>query len=200
MSVDEVIRATGFDLVIPDDVPATREPSAEEFKDIRLNVWMLAHAGFAVEDASNAPFIAPWAWMWARGLKPNEGQTRVAAETGAVVQGINERITGVESTLKEFLAKIDPAVLATGVANAMPPLMLEHRVGPGFLQTALRDSFSLLWVWIATVCIGTSGFVGWTFGARHERSRLETVLAQEHQQLARAQQIIDRLVTTAPKP
>jgi hypothetical protein len=35
VSVDEVIQATGFDLVIPDDVPATREPTAEELRLIR---------------------------------------------------------------------------------------------------------------------------------------------------------------------
>ena len=35
VSVDEVIQATGFDLVIPDDVPATREPTAEELHLIR---------------------------------------------------------------------------------------------------------------------------------------------------------------------
>ena len=35
VSVHEVIEATGFDLVIPDDVPATREPAAEELHLIR---------------------------------------------------------------------------------------------------------------------------------------------------------------------
>ena len=35
VSVDEVIQATGFDLVIPGDVPATREPTAEELHLIR---------------------------------------------------------------------------------------------------------------------------------------------------------------------
>lgn len=35
VSVDEVIEATGFDLVIPGDVPATREPTAEELELIR---------------------------------------------------------------------------------------------------------------------------------------------------------------------
>jgi acyl CoA:acetate/3-ketoacid CoA transferase beta subunit len=35
VSVDEVIQATGFDLLIPDDVPATREPTAEELHLIR---------------------------------------------------------------------------------------------------------------------------------------------------------------------
>jgi acyl CoA:acetate/3-ketoacid CoA transferase beta subunit len=35
VSVDEVVRATGFDLVIPDHVPATREPTAEELHLIR---------------------------------------------------------------------------------------------------------------------------------------------------------------------
>jgi acyl CoA:acetate/3-ketoacid CoA transferase beta subunit len=35
VSVDEVVKATGFDLVIPDDVPVTREPTAEELGLIR---------------------------------------------------------------------------------------------------------------------------------------------------------------------
>lgn len=35
VSVDEVIKATGFDLVIPGDVPVTREPAAEELSLIR---------------------------------------------------------------------------------------------------------------------------------------------------------------------
>lgn len=30
VTVDDVLAATGFDLVVPDDVPATREPTAEE--------------------------------------------------------------------------------------------------------------------------------------------------------------------------
>jgi acyl CoA:acetate/3-ketoacid CoA transferase beta subunit len=33
--VDDVVKATGFDLVIPDDVPATREPTGEELTLIR---------------------------------------------------------------------------------------------------------------------------------------------------------------------
>lgn len=35
VTVAEVVAATGFDLVIPDDVPATREPAAEELRLIR---------------------------------------------------------------------------------------------------------------------------------------------------------------------
>jgi hypothetical protein len=35
VSVDEVIAATGFDLVIGDDVPTTRPPTAEELLLIR---------------------------------------------------------------------------------------------------------------------------------------------------------------------
>jgi acyl CoA:acetate/3-ketoacid CoA transferase beta subunit len=35
VSVDEVIAATGFDLVIGDDVPTTRPPTAEELRLIR---------------------------------------------------------------------------------------------------------------------------------------------------------------------
>jgi acyl CoA:acetate/3-ketoacid CoA transferase beta subunit len=35
VSVDEVIKATGFDLVIPGDVPVSREPAAEELSLIR---------------------------------------------------------------------------------------------------------------------------------------------------------------------
>jgi acyl CoA:acetate/3-ketoacid CoA transferase beta subunit len=35
VSVDEVFQATGFDLVTPDDVPTTREPTAEELHLIR---------------------------------------------------------------------------------------------------------------------------------------------------------------------
>jgi acyl CoA:acetate/3-ketoacid CoA transferase beta subunit len=35
VTVDEVIAATGFDLVIGDDVPVTREPTAEELRLIR---------------------------------------------------------------------------------------------------------------------------------------------------------------------
>jgi acyl CoA:acetate/3-ketoacid CoA transferase beta subunit len=35
VSVDEVVQATGFDLVTPDDVPITREPTTEELHLIR---------------------------------------------------------------------------------------------------------------------------------------------------------------------
>jgi hypothetical protein len=34
-SVDEVVRNTGFELVIPDRVPETRAPSAEELRLLR---------------------------------------------------------------------------------------------------------------------------------------------------------------------
>jgi hypothetical protein len=33
--VDDVVKATGFDLVIPDEVPTTREPTREELTLIR---------------------------------------------------------------------------------------------------------------------------------------------------------------------
>jgi len=35
VNVDQVVQATGFDLVIPDDVPVTREPTTEELQLIR---------------------------------------------------------------------------------------------------------------------------------------------------------------------
>jgi hypothetical protein len=35
VSVDEVVEATGFELVIPDDVPRTRLPTDEELRVIR---------------------------------------------------------------------------------------------------------------------------------------------------------------------
>jgi acyl CoA:acetate/3-ketoacid CoA transferase beta subunit len=35
VTVDEVVAATGFDLVIPEYVPVTREPTAEELRLIR---------------------------------------------------------------------------------------------------------------------------------------------------------------------
>jgi acyl CoA:acetate/3-ketoacid CoA transferase beta subunit len=35
VTVDDVVAATGFDLVIPDDVPVTREPAAHELRLIR---------------------------------------------------------------------------------------------------------------------------------------------------------------------
>ena len=55
-----------------------REPTEEELQDIRLNLRMLERAGFAVDDPSNAPFIAPWAWMWAR--LPREEPPKVDQE------------------------------------------------------------------------------------------------------------------------
>jgi hypothetical protein len=175
-----------------------REPTAEELKEIRLNVWMLAHAGFAVEDASNAPFIAPWAWMWARDVRTGHGNSSPAAQSSAAIQAIEPRIVAVESAHEALLAKFDPGALAARIAKAMPPLALEHRIDLGF-QTALRESCSLLWVWIAAVLVGFSGYVGWTLGARHELGALNATIAQDRQQLAQDRQVIDRLSTLPAK-
>lgn len=174
-----------------------RAATPDELKDIQLNVWMLEHAGFAVEDTSNAPFIAPWAWMWARDLR--ERNSRTESETRAIVERTEQRIIAVESTLREFLAKLDPGAFALSIAKAMPPLVLEHQIDSGFLASTLRDSLSLLWVWLAALCIGCSGYLGWTLGAQYERGRLEARVAEESQQLAREEQIIDRLMTTPSK-
>ena len=35
VTVDEVVAATGFELVVPDDVPETRAPTADELELIR---------------------------------------------------------------------------------------------------------------------------------------------------------------------
>ena len=32
VTVDEIVAATGFELVVPDDVPETRAPTAEEYR------------------------------------------------------------------------------------------------------------------------------------------------------------------------
>jgi hypothetical protein len=143
-----------------------REPTAEELQDIRLNLWMLTRAGFAVDDPSNAPFIAPWAWMWARLPRPSAPQTGPSAPRPEVA-------------LREIPAKLDPGALAAAITERMPSLIVRHRIDGGALTTMLRESFTLVWVWIATFAIGLAGVPGWHYGALHERSTLAQQIARQ---------------------
>lgn len=164
-----------------------RAATADELKDIQDNARMLEHAGFAVEDASNAPFIAPWAWMWAREVREKNSRTEV-----------QQRIMAAESTLGDFIAKLEPRTFALSIAKAMPPIVLSHQIDSGFLKAALRDSLSFLWIWLATFCIAGSGYLGWRLGARHD-AELEAMVSEKSQQLAHEQLINEHLLAAGSK-
>ena len=146
-----------------------REPTADEFQDIRLNLWMLTRAGFAVDDPSKAPLIAPWAWIWAR--LPRVAQVRaVPAPTAEVAEPTQEAREASECTPLETPANIDHDALASAIAERMPPLVMQHRIDGGTITAAVRDSFTLIWVWLAAFGMGLAGVLGWHYGALHERT------------------------------
>ena len=158
-----------------------REPTADELQNIRLNLWMLTRAGFAVDDPSNAPFIAPWAWMWARLPRPSEPRTAPATPSAEVAERIQKGTEAIEAILREILAKLDPGALAAAITERMPPLIVRHRIDGGALVRMLRESFTLVWVWIATFAIGLAGVFGWHYGALQERSTLTQQIARQTQ-------------------
>lgn len=169
-----------------------REPTRDEAQDIRLNLWMLTRAGFAVDDPSNAPLIAPWAWMWARLPRPTDARAALAAVSQEIAERCQTGLQAIQALVGE-LPKLDHGALAAGIAQRMPPLVVHHRLDGAVFKAALRESLSLLWVWLATVCIGLAGFLGWHYSAVHERAVLASSFAQQTQTLRRQQQIIERL-------
>jgi hypothetical protein len=173
-----------------------REPTADEQQDIRLNLWMLTRAGFAVEDPSNAPLIAPWAWIWARLPRPADARAALIAASQEITERNQKGIETIEAVAKELPAKIDHRAIAMGVAQAMPPFVVQNRIDGSVFTTALRDSLSLIWIWLAAVCVGMAGFIGWHCSALHERTALASMMAQQADQLRRQQQVIDRLTAT----
>jgi hypothetical protein len=158
-----------------------REPTADELQDIRLNLWMLTRAGFAVDDPSNAPLIAPWAWMWARLPRPCQPQAAPSAPRPEVTETSQSGIQTIEAVLREIPAKLDLGALAAAITERMPPLIVRHRIDGSALTRTLRESFTLVWVWIATFAIGLSGVLGWHYGALHERSTLAPQIARQIQ-------------------
>jgi len=156
-----------------------REPTPDELQDIRLNLWMLTRAGFAVDDPSNAPLIAPWAWMWARLPRPDQPRAAPAAPSPAATEDSQAVIETIEAIPRDIPAKLDPSTLAAAIAERFPPLIVQHRIDGSALTRTLRESFTLLWVWLAAFAIGLAGALGWHYGALHERAALAPKIVQQ---------------------
>lgn len=172
-----------------------REPTADEVRDIRLMVWMLTRAGFAVEDPSNAPFIVPWAWIWARLPQPADSHAVLTAAGQAIAAHGQQGIEKIEAIARDLPAKIDHRAIAAGIAQFMPPFVVHNRIDASVFRAALRESLSLIWVSLAAACIGLAGYTGWHYSELHERAALAPLMAQQAAELHRLQQLIDRLTT-----
>jgi hypothetical protein len=175
-----------------------REPTANELQDIRLNLWMLTRAGFAVEDPSNAPLITPWAWMWARLPRPTETRAAFAAVSEEIAERSQKGIETLEAIARDIPAKFDHGALATAIAERMPPLIVRNRIDAGVFTKALRESFTLIWVSLAAFCIGLAGVLGWHFGALHARPSLAPRVVQHAGLPHHSQQAIERLLRPRP--
>jgi hypothetical protein len=170
-----------------------REPTPDELRDIQLMVWMLTRAGFAVEDPSNAPFIVPWAWIWARLPRPADSHAALTAAGQSIAAHSQQGIEKIEAIARDLPAKIDHRAIAAGIAQSMPPFVVHNRIDAGVLRAALRDSLSLIWVCLAAACIGLAGYTGWHYSALHERVDQAPLMAQQTAELHRLQQLVDRL-------
>ena len=156
-----------------------REPTPDELQDIRLNLWMLTRAGFAVDDPSNAPLIAPWAWMWARLPRPDQPHSAPAAPSPPVTEHSQAVIETIEALPREIPTNLDPGALAAAIAERLPPLIVQHRIDGSTLTRTLRESFTLIWVWLAAFAIGLAGVLGWHSGALHEQAALAPKIVQQ---------------------
>jgi hypothetical protein len=177
-----------------------REPTGDELQEIRLTLWMLTRAGFAVDDPSNAPLMAPWAWMWARLPRPTETRAALAAVSQEIAERSRKGIETIEAITREIPAKIDHSALATALAERMPPLVVRNRIDASVFATALRESFALIWIWFGAFCIGLAGVLGWHFGAQHAQARLTPRMAQHAEPLRRPREMIERPTRARPRP
>jgi hypothetical protein len=177
-----------------------REPTADELQDIRLNLWMLTRAGFAVEDPSNAPLITPWAWMWARLPRPTETRAALAAVSQEIAERSQKGIETLEAIAREIPAKFDHGALARAIAQRMPPLIVRNRIDASVFTAALRESFALIWIWVAAFCIGFAGVLGWHYGAQHARASLAPRMAQHAGLPRHPQRAIERPVRPRLRP
>ena len=177
-----------------------REPTADELQDIRLNLWMLTRAGFAVEDPSNAPLITPWAWMWARLPRPTETRAALAVVSQEITERSQNGIEALEAIVRDIPAKFDHGALAAAITERMPPLIVRNRIDAGIFTTALRESFTLTWISLAAFCIGLAGVLGWHFGALHPRAPLAPRVVQHAGLPQHSRQPIERLVCPRPRP
>lgn len=153
-----------------------REPTADELRDIKVNLWMLSRAGLDIEAPESAALVAPWAWIWARLPRPRQapgsaavptdaaGSQAEAHESSHAVPTCNLRAPAPAP------ATIDHEVLASALAAHMPPLIVEHRIGGRTIASALRDSFTMLWIALGAFAVGVTGAAGWHYGAQHQRS------------------------------
>ena len=171
------------------------EPTADELRDIQLMVWMLTRAGFAVEDPSNAPFIVPWAWIWARLPRPADSHAALTAAGQTIAAHSQQGIERLEAVARELPAKIDHRAIAAGIAQSMPPFVVHNRIDAAVFKMALRESLSLIWVSLAAAFIALAGYGGWHYSALHERADQAPLMAQQAAELHRAHQLIDRLTT-----
>ena len=177
-----------------------REPTADELQDIRLNLWMLTRAGFAVEDPSNAPLITPWAWMWARLPRPTEIRAALTAASQEIAERSQKGIEMLEAIARDFPAKFDHGALATAIAQRMQPLIVRNRIDASVFASALRESFTLIWVSLAAFCIGLAALLGWHFGAVHAQTPLAPRVAQHAGLPHHPQRAIERPVCPRRRP
>lgn len=177
-----------------------REPTADELQDIRLNLWMLTRAGFAVEDPSNAPLIMPWAWMWARLPRPTEIRAALAAVSQEIAECSQKGIEALEASVRDISGKFDHGALATAITERMPALVVRNRIDASVFTTALRESFTLIWVSLAAFCISLAAALGWHFGALHAQTPLEPRVVQQVGLPHHSQRAIERLVRPRSRP
>ena len=177
-----------------------REPTADELQDIRLNLWMLTRAGFAVEDPSNAPLITPWAWMWARLPRPSDTRAALAAVSEEIAERSQRGIEALEASVRDIPAKFDYGALATAISERMPPLIVRNRIDASAFTAALRESFTLLWILLAAFCIGLAGVLGWHCGVLHARPSLAPRTVQHAGLPRHSQRAIERRVRPRFRP
>jgi len=135
-----------------------RIPSEAEWKEIDSLLGTLQRAGFAVDDPTNAPHVALFAWGWARSTPRADV---LAAVKAAVLESTKDDAPPVDlaPVLLELRALRDAAARPVSVK-------VDDAVVKDAVTHALREPISLASMALLGVVIAGSLFVGSWWGKR----------------------------------
>jgi hypothetical protein len=153
-----------------------RTPSETEKKERDSLLGILQKTGFQPEDKSNAPWVLMLAWAWSHGTS----RADVLKLLGESKNDLDKAVIEIKMAAKAFreappTKPIDPESLARAVHEKLPTRIA---MDFGVVRTALRESFSILWIAVAGACIGIFFWLGALWG-KHQTDPEVTVLQNQ---------------------
>ena len=153
-----------------------RTPSEAEKKEMDSLLGVLKKTGFQPDDPSNAAHVLMLAWAWSHGTSRAD-VLKLLAEAKSDMDKTVSEIRTAALTFREAppTISIDPESVAKAMYEKLPT-----RIAVDFevVRTALRESFSVLGIVVASVGVGVFFWLGTLWG-QHQTDPEVSVLKNQ---------------------